>query len=155
MDRVLFNRLLDSLAHHIKDSLGSIIKSITVHPSCLQIVTNPFIGLDLEVIVSFSDSFECPMIHFRIYQYDTNAIAEERKLVFDQDLLSSLMMENSLNRIESVIQVEDFDNFGVYYFVHPCQTKQILDQENVTGKDLLNKWWDFYSGPLLYRARRQ
>lgn len=61
--------------------------------------------------------------------------------------------EKSLEGGGPPIEITDYDNFGVYYFIHPCQTRQLIDQEDDSDGERLRKWWDFYSGPILWRMR--
>ncbi|KAF6008421.1 hypothetical protein HII12_004170 [Brettanomyces bruxellensis] len=189
----------------VKGMIATQSDSLKVRTRLFQVsdsVIGP-IDLDLEILITFSESYEAPTIFFRIYIYRQEELAEERKLSFERHILELVvgtdsaecglrvpysgknpnapnadnkqrdfvlddideliddgsMSDMTIKRGERVygggpsIEITDYDNFGVYYFIHPCQTRQLMDQVGDFGSESLLKWWNFYSGPILWRFR--
>ncbi len=189
----------------VKGMIATQSDSLKVRTRLFQVsdfVIGP-IDLDLEILITFSESYEAPTIFFRIYIYKQEELAEERELSFERRILELLVGTNSAEcgfRIPSSgkkpnalnadnkqrdfvsddideliedestpdmtikegervygggpsIEITDYDNFGVYYFIHPCQTRQLMDQVGDFGSESLLKWWSFYSRPILWRFR--
>jgi hypothetical protein len=96
-----------------------------------------------EVIISYSWAYQCPVIHFRCFDQDGQMKRFEEVDGIGKHLLPKIGGEGAFEYAYGM-GVDPSDGMGAY-FIHPCQTEQIMAEMNkMRPKDYLISYWNLY-----------
>ncbi|CCF60629.1 hypothetical protein KAFR_0L00220 [Kazachstania africana CBS 2517] len=100
----------------------------------------------VEVKVIYSKIYREPLLLFRIWDFEEDNDIPSYTLVFPKDIDS--IVNKSADNCNSMTQFSvslDIFNGEVWFNIHPCDTTDIVGDDNDFKNDYLNRWFSVFA----------
>lgn len=116
------------------------IKSISKESNYLKLIYNVTKDTiyEISILIKYKINYQSPVLYFRVSKLIDNDIETWINLSNESEIINLIHL-----RPEFQISIKDLNELGIWWFIHPCDTSELL--QNTSNDQYLINWFSIYA----------